>query len=394
MTSKSKSKWQKGFLRDVFRQKHSSNDTYSKIIQNNLELLQDKQKYLPKKVCKFYAPTSDNILDIQKQRIWLAHPNSFNDPFDCHVGYDIEEYEKQCLTKYLIKKLPTDFTSEEIDRIKRSKTFVHYLESMYRGTEEYYDVKRKLLDQKSDKLQTEIRDFISKITKDIDIKIEKIRNTNIRVACFSDLIDGEDYKKNITMWSHYAANHKGFCVEYDFSSLKENTEFTVYEHEYYDETLQKTYLKERLLATTKAGLFPVMYTSNRVNIPFTKLMKIKYDTNGELQHRPDIDAIIYKTYLVKSSNWSYEKEWRLILDIKISKYYDNKVPFPYISRIYLGCKIDQQIKNTIIEIGKDLNFEVIQLLMDNKKFILEEESSYLVRDREWQRKYNNLNPFR
>lgn len=132
-----------------------------------------------------------------------------------------------------------------------------------------------------------------------------------------------------------------------------------------------------------------MYTSSRVNIPFSKLMKIKIDSNLNIQHNSDIDAIIYKTYMVKSANWSYEKEWRLILDGKVSNYYDNKIPFPYIKCIYLGCKIDQQTKNTIFEIGKDQDFEVIQLIMDNKKFLLEEENRYLVRDREWQKKINN-----
>jgi len=386
--SKSRKKWQKGFINSVFKNKNSSNDTFSKIIQKNIALLKDKQKYIPKTLCKFYAPTSDNILDIQKQRIWLSHPSYFNDPFDCHVGYDIEEYEKQRFTKYIQQKMNHEFTSDEIERIKLSKTFVHYLESMYRGTEEYYDVKHKILEKKSDELQKKIRNFISEITEDINKKIEDIRKINIRVACFSDLMKDENLKKSITMWSHYADNHKGFCVEYDLSILKQDFEFTLGEHDYYNESVQSKYLEERLLVTTKAGLFPVMYTSNRVNIPYSKLMKIEYK-DGRLKHNPDIDAIIYKTYLVKSSDWSYENEWRLILDNKISVYFDNKVPFPYIKRIYLGCKIDQKIKNTILEIGKDLNVEVIQLLMDNKKFILEEEPRYLVRDREWQKKYRN-----
>ena len=36
---------------------------------------------------------------------------------------------------------------------------------------------------------------------------------SIHVACFSET------KESILMWSHYADNHKGFCVEYDFKEL-------------------------------------------------------------------------------------------------------------------------------------------------------------------------------
>jgi len=26
---------------------------------------------------------------MKKQRLWLSHPSSFNDPFDCNTGYDV-----------------------------------------------------------------------------------------------------------------------------------------------------------------------------------------------------------------------------------------------------------------------------------------------------------------
>ncbi len=270
---------------------------------------------------------------------------------------------------------------------------MHHLESFYHGTEEYYDVKRKILEGKSEDINRKIREIISKSKEDIENKIVKIRRANIRVACFSALTKDEKFKKNIAMWSHYADNHKGFCVEYDLSFLNDPTSFTIEDHKYYDESYHQIYLEERLRAAIKAGLFPVIYTSSRMNIPFTKLQSIKIDDDGNLKHNNDIDAILYKTYIVKSSNWSYEKEWRLIIDGTISNYYDNKIPFPYIKRVYLGCKMDAQTKSTIMDIGKELHFEVVPLIMNENKFILEEENiRYLEWDREWHRKFNN--PFK
>lgn len=98
-------KWQKHFIRDVFAKKNSSEDSFSKIVFKNPELIKSEEKEgkLPQTLFKFYAPTSNNILDIRKKRLWLSHPKSFNDPFDCHVGADFENYEKHSLLGFIEK---------------------------------------------------------------------------------------------------------------------------------------------------------------------------------------------------------------------------------------------------------------------------------------------------
>ena len=108
-----------------------------------------------------------------------------------------------------------------------------------------------------------------------------------------------------------------------------------------------------------------------MNIPRTKLQEIKLDGTNNLQHYSDIDALLYKTYIVKSAKWNYEKEWRIIFDGDICDYFDNKIPFPYIKRIYLGCKMDTHNIDNMIEIADELNIEVVMMRMDDKKFLLE-----------------------
>ena len=98
---KSKKRWQKAFINNVFSRKNKYHDRFSKIILNNLELLNDKNSHIPKSLFKFYTPTSANIIDIKKQRLWFSHPGTFNDPFDCHTGYDIVSYEKHTLVEHI-----------------------------------------------------------------------------------------------------------------------------------------------------------------------------------------------------------------------------------------------------------------------------------------------------
>jgi hypothetical protein len=373
---KSKKKWQKTFIDDVFSHKTANIDTFSKIIIYNTKLLEDKSNYLPKSLFEFYSPTSDNILDIKKQRLWLSHPKTFNDPFDCHTGYDVDGYEKHILLKYIqevgcvdVKNSQDGFTVDEFDKLTSSTTSYEY--NWYNSRiEEYGTFLRKSLKNKTEDFNQIIRDLINKSRNEVKAKIEILRNVNIRIACFSARERDKDFNDVTQIWSHYADNHKGFCVEYDISPLKEPVCFSVENHEFYRE--QPKYMEERIMALILGGLFPVIYTANRVNIPKTKLNKIKLDEVSGPNHNIDIHPILYKTFIVKSAKWSYEKEWRLILDEGVCDYYGNKIPFPYIKRIFLGCKMNTQTIDTMIEIAEELGVEVVMMEMCNKKFILEE----------------------
>ena len=143
--NKSQKKWQKKFIKDVLSKKKNNKDTFSKIVTKDTSFLEQKEEYFPASFCKYYAPTSDNILDVQQQRIWLAHPSSFNDPFDCSIGCDVEEYEKRCLVRYIKENGYIDppnskegFTTDEYNRICYSSTnselTSHWLSSAWQKT--------------------------------------------------------------------------------------------------------------------------------------------------------------------------------------------------------------------------------------------------------------------
>lgn len=382
--NKSQKKWQKSFINNVFANKTKRQDTFSKIIMNNPELLHDKNTHIPKSLYKFYSPTSNNIIDIKKQRLWFSHPSSFNDPFDCHTGYDVISYEKHSLLEHIKRVGFVDgvdrkngFTEDEFNRIYNSITEDVY--GWFNNSEDYWSVMHKLSDSKSKKMKNEIYRLTTKFRNEVKEKISKLREVNIRVACFSDLNSdnfpprNNDFECMIQMWSHYADNHKGFCVEYDTSTINPNNMLPLKHPNYRDN--ENDYLKERTILLTVAGLFPVIYTANRVNIPRTKLQKIKLDDNNDLKHDSDIDALLYKTFIVKSAKWSYEKEWRIIVDGDICDYFDNRMPFPYLKKIYLGCKMDSHNIDALIEIADELDVEVILMNMDDKKFVLETQNT-------------------
>jgi hypothetical protein len=396
---KSQKKWQKSFINNVFSHKNKRHNTFSKIIIDNPELLNEKESYTPKSLFKFYAPTSNNIFDIKKQRLWLSHPSMFNDPFDCHAGYDVSSYEKHSLLEHIKKvgfvdtaECESGFTEDDFNRIYNSST--EYVYGWRDVPEEYWSVMYKISDSKSEVFRSEIYKLKTKFENEAETKIKKLREVNIRIACFSELHSGNfpprnnDFECLIQMWSHYAENHKGFCVEYDMSAVNPSEILPLKHENFWDN--QEEYMMERAKLLTVAGLFPVIYTANRINIPKTKLQMIKLGENSELRHNSDIDALLYKTFIVKSAKWNYEKEWRIIIDGDICNYFENKLPFPYIKKIYLGCKMEKHNINTIIEIADELNIEVYLMNMDNKKFVLEaQDTRSYRRDKEERSKWNN-----
>lgn len=393
--SKSKAIWQNKYLKEVFSIGKKFNQNYTRTILNNSSILDKKDEYyFPNLLYKFYAPTSDNILDIKNKRLWMAHPSSFNDPFDCCIGFDEEAYEKYCLLKIISSQEMTSrkeesekFTNDEITRLEQSRTDYNY--GVFSRSEDYLTVKYKVFEQKSDKFKTYINQLLTRYKSEADDKIKCIQNHKIRVSCFSDLSRDDEVLKKIQMWSHYADNHKGFCVEYDISPLKGRKIIRLEDYEYYSN--EEAYLKERIIASIKGGIFPIVYGSQRVNLPITRLDRIQIQDFSKSKYYHSVDELNYKAFIFKSSNWSYEKEWRIILEDRICKCYDNKIPFPYIKKIYLGCKMDQNLIKTMLELGDELGIEVSIMTTGSKKFILEEKSS---KSYHWEKAWSKLeNPF-
>ena len=129
--------------------------------------------------------------------------------------------------------------------------------------------------------------------------------------------------RNILLWSHYASSHTGFCIKYDLDLLLENINIC-----YHDEVTYNNTLPDLMLS-----LFD--------------------DCGGNF-----VKEILFQ----KSEDWSYEKEYRLILDgacasengeIKAVEY-----PPKAVKRIYFGLQSDITNREQLMEslAGRDIEF--------------------------------------
>lgn len=229
-----------------------------------------KKNQIPNRLFKFQPIEELRISSLIQNKIWFSTPKELNDPYDC-MGVHWNEHEL------------SDFFSKTISLNKL----------MHLSTN---DIVKNALNS--------------------------IREHN-RISCFSE----ELY--NMPMWAHYASNHKGMSVEYDFSSLDAETDFS-------------------------KQLFPVGYETNRYDI--TNLMKLSF------QDTPDMRVyLFYFLMQIKHKSWAYEKEWRIMLnaDDKKSGLVDCPVQ-PTAIYFGLNCEEAEAVSKRIKKIFKCPMYKMVQ----------------------------------
>lgn len=129
------------------------------------------------------------------------------------------------------------------------------------------DLKKLLTPTVLDSLKKRSTSVISEFQKAGD----KIKD-GIRLCSFSERVD------STLMWAHYSYNHQGFCIEYDVTRPEA--------HE-----------------LTSRFMFPVIYSDD----VFDATELIKFVENGNFNN-----LYLNLAALHKASDWSYEREWRLV----------------------------------------------------------------------------------
>ena len=160
-------------------------------------------------------------------------------------------------------------------------------------------------------------------------------NDSAYITCFSEKCD------SMLMWSHYADSHRGFCVEYDLNLLQSNSEI----------------LKH---------IYPVLYHKNRRHVSIQNIISSMQKLNDIIYHQEactiNIDHLL-TLFTIKGSVWEYEREWRVIYTKKdlYDKNQTNHIPkssqilsLPCVSGIYLGYRIDTDMRENILEIAERL----------------------------------------
>lgn len=239
-----------------------------------------------------YRPFDKYSKDIlTNNQLWFASPSSFNDPFDCKAMFD-----------------KTNITEDD---------WKGYFELLYQNTTTPLDinlqqfVERGLLSVHNDKEKAE--NWIQKISE-IGESFSRLK-----ILCLSER------RNNILMWSHYADNHKGFCL-----------------------ALNKNIIEEW---SDKIILLPIDYRDKFPSFRET-YEKLNYMIAKGIQ-KGDENTYPFNAYF-KSPHWKYEQEWRLLKipyqgdegEIKVDGL---SIPFSpeMLTGIIFGCEMNEKNKDAI-----------------------------------------------
>lgn len=265
-----------------------------------------------------------SLANLSNGTAWFRNAAGFNDPYDSSLSIGNRTVYDAQHSAVLADELSKIFQSnpEEI-----SETISTYPIDILGA---------KLLEEHSLVGQSVgvFRERFEKYIKETDELLEKhsvniadLYQKGVYATCFSE------EPMSMLMWSHYADNHKGMVLEYDF--VNSGSKF-----------------KEEVIRV----LYPVLYTKELLNL------------NDYLESQDEVDVPILAA-ISKLDTWSYEKEWRMLtLDKSDEEGKVIKIIKP--KSIILGAHVEQMHKIMISLDAMKLGIPVQQIKLDGAKYNL------------------------
>lgn len=239
-----------------------------------------------------YQSLDEKYLDVfSKKELFFSSPIHLNDPFDCKAFLTYKNCTIDDLFNYIFY---------QVKRGKEAKK--------QSATEE--DLRKEALDLLHRVLEGEILNGNSFLSQ----SMEDHKNKFLEDICGLGILSLSERKDDLLMWAHYAACHKGYCLEFD---------------------------KEKLEEWVK---------SIRETNKFIKLAKVIYNESYptlrdymEYVCRGPGSSLDELFLLRKSSHWEYEKEWRIIISIDVKDSNSQRYQFPenMLTGVILGLKFEQ-----------------------------------------------------
>ena len=329
------------------------------IINKNLDTILPSKLYRFRKI-KRDEEGKDYVLDsLRTKTIVTCSASCFSDKYDALCYFDDNKVWD------LIVKLINKDTIQDFQSLVKNGTYPDSLQ----------DILKTLMlcdNQKIKEISAE--DAVWKLRKAIansPIKdsiittlcnsMDFLRNDNTtQIACFTENVGSK------FMWDMYADGYKGYALEYNFSGIL---------------------LMFSLLAlpneTTHSALLPVFYSDERYDLSNYRIESFlieRYMATEIESLKPILNNIdlldLCRPYLYKSTEYSREKEWRLICKWgNRNNKYANIVDFDKLKAIYYGPEMllsDREELNKIAA-NRELKEYNVRINYNSKSYDLDIE---------------------
>jgi hypothetical protein len=289
-----------------------------------------KYQNRPKSVFKYRCNDERSFDNLENDLVWICSPTSYNDPYDSSISITPETLTKTVIQdvvkEFIAKKLGPRVEAHKVEQILNAPSPALALQNLIMiEMDEVPPEQRAMF---SEPLESQMQDW----EDTFGAMLPASHKGSLKICSFSGT------QHSIIMWSHYADKHQGFCIEYDTESLPEGHPFM-------------------------RMLYPVIYSEKLFDGTNYYLAAIGNQSSFNVLF-PTLAA------LYKSPEWSYEKEWRLVIPANLVKKASPwRVPTP--TRVYLGSLISDKDGQRVIEICKKKGIEVHRMQLADDSFCLQ-----------------------
>lgn len=315
------------------------NDNNDLMDNVNASLL--KYENFPKSLFK-YMKAEYAITSLGDDYIKVSTPFDANDPFEGELFFDYDLLSKEYMDDLLIKQLDdTIFNLTKNDKeliINDQNPLNKLIEILY---ENKFFISEGLSFNEFKKIFTKgYNDYGHFTVKNFN----KVLKKQIIFVSLSE-------SNNITpLWAHYADDSKGVCIEYDLSSSEDF---------FLDEPCH-----------------PICYVE-QANYT-EEINQLQNDNRNKLK-------LLEEPFLKKSIDWSYEKEWRVLINktqLKATMDLLKKpdiiqrrngmcfIKFPKPTSVFLGLNISENYEIKIKEICRKRDILVYKMVKDENGYNL------------------------
>lgn len=258
-----------------------------------------KRRFIPKKLYKYRTITKYALDNLVNDTLHLTTASRFNDPYDSALTVDPF---RSASGRNMIDGAIASTELGPIDEVLRERIAAY-------------------IDEKNGRFRTELQTSLNSLTR-----------YGYKLCSLSSRID------STLMWSHYAKDHTGFAMEYDFKSLPETD--IVYRY-----------------------LWPVIYTGEMLDMSF--LFDDSVSGSNSLNGLYPVLAA-----MSKAKDWAYEEEWRLIIPgSPEEKPYNLSVPKP--TSIYIGAMTKATNVKRLVNIAMKKGIPVFRMKLATNEYKME-----------------------
>ena len=310
---------------------------------------------IPDRLYRFRSNTDYAINALENDQIWGSTIWEFNDPYECVPSFNM---------KVLEDSIESELTYERVDQMVRliqNDAIPKWFEEIFgeKNSQKIIENIKGNLDENKIKENCEatkqqIKGFISRNSNYIAnqfftsiLQAESQRH----IVCLSECND------SMLMWGHYANGHRGFCIEYDFKSILRSCQMNCSD------------IKACNNFMLIPSIAPVVYDKSRFDATSHLAAVIQadiiYESQADINVYHEDTLLISKCLLTKSSDWDYEKEWRLFSPPSTPPIEPHKAIYSLKPMaVYIGSRSSVEQDQKLSEICKKKNIPCYKMVQN------------------------------